>query len=101
MKVRLAAKHASAIQKALRNSVDVKKITDDFFSSFNLAPIATQEARTWAALNVRPRTDELHKTLTRLYSEGFVLGQDIGVSAIAQVVVTNKASSTAPSLKDC
>jgi len=100
MKVRLAAKHASAIQKALRNSVDVKKITDDFFSSFNLAPIATQEARTWAALNVRPRTDELHKTLTRLYSEGFVLGQDIGVSAIAQVVVTNKASSTAPSLKD-
>jgi hypothetical protein len=94
-KIRLAAKHADAIHKAIRNSVDVKSIAEDFFSHHDMSNLTTQEARTWTLLHVKPKTKELNKALTKLYADSYVLGQDVGLSSILKVTI-NKA----PTLKD-
>ena len=94
-KIRVAAKHATAIQKGIKDSLDINLLVTDFFFAHNTAPITTSEARTWVMLHANARTNDLSKALTNLYAEAYVLGQDIGLSAIAKATI-NKA----PTLKE-
>ena len=95
-KIRLAASHASAIQKAIKESVDVSLLVTDFFFAHNLAPISTSEARTWVKLHVRAKEEDLNKALTQLYAESYVMGGDIGLSALAKAAI----NKSAPSLRE-
>ena len=94
-KIRLAAKHADHINKAIRNSVNVRQLCQDFFAHHNTAQISTQDARTWVKLHVQPSIENINKTLTSLYVESYLLGKDIGLSAIVRATITK-----APSLTD-
>ena len=94
-KLRLAVKHSIAIQKAIKDSVDISLIVTDFFFAHDTAPISTAEARTWVLLNARANKKPIYIALTNLYAESYVLGQDIGMSAIGKVKI-NKA----PTLKE-
>lgn len=89
-KLRLAAKHSTAIQKAIKDSVDLGLLVTDFFFSHSTVPISTAEARTWVRMNARSDTKELFKALTYLYADSYILGEDIGMSAIAKASI-NKA----------
>lgn len=86
-KIRLGAKHATAIQKAIKESVDISLLVTDFFFSHNTAPISTAEARTWVYLHAKSNTKLLGEALGKLYAESYVLGQDIAMSAIAKVSI--------------
>ena len=94
-KIRLAARHATAIQKAIKDSIDINLLVTDFFFAHNTAPITTSEARTWVALHANAKTSDLNKALVNLYAESYVLGEDIALSAIAKATI-NKA----PTLKE-
>jgi hypothetical protein len=94
-KIRLAAKHADAIAKALRSSVDVQAIAEEFFAAHDTAALTTQEARTWAYLHINPKTAELKKALTNLYAASYVIGSDIALASIARVSITKAPTMTA------
>lgn len=89
-KIRLAAKHADDIKKAIRDSVDIETIVEDFFTHHQTAQITTQEARTWALLHVQPKQEQLDNALKILHAEAYVLGDDIALSSLAKVTI-NKA----------
>jgi len=99
-KIRLASKHANAIRRAIRNSVDVAQICKDFFGSHDTAALTTQEARVWALLHIQPKTQELKVALTNLYAQSYVLGQDISISAIARVSIKKAITLTRRDLQD-
>lgn len=94
-KLRLAAKHSTAIQKAIKDSVDISLIVTDFFFAHNTASITTAEARTWVLLHANANSKPLYEALTKLYADSYVLGKDIGMSALAKATI-NKA----PTLKE-
>lgn len=94
-KLRLAAKHSTAIQQAIKDSIDISLLVTDFFFAHNTAPISTAEAKTWVQVNAKSNTRELFNALTRLYGDSYVLGEDIGMSAIAKASI-----SKAPTLKE-
>ena len=98
-KVRLAAKRAQLIRVAIRESVDVKRVVDDWLNAGNNSDITGAQAREWARTHVRVDSTELNKALKIIYSESYVLGQDMGLSALAKAKV-NKAPSSMRQLKD-
>ena len=99
-KIRLAAKHADAIHKAIRNSVDIGTIVEDFFGAHDTAALTTQEARTWAYLHINPKTEELNKALTMLYAASYVLGKDIGLASIAKAKISKTTNLTVNNLRN-
>lgn len=95
-KVRVAAKNATAIHRGLKKSIDVKVIVEDFLNSQPSMAITAIEARAWARHNVAFTNSDLKQALTKLYSQGYVFGQDVAAQELAKVLIV-KAS---PSLKD-
>lgn len=88
-KVRLAARRAKLIRQALRESVDVDKLIDDFLDMrFN--ELTPEQARSWAQTNGRTNNKPMERALREAYAEAYVLGQDIGLSAISRARI-NKA----------
>ena len=89
-KIRLAATHADTLRDAIRSSVDVKKIVDDFINSHFDKPVTNNEARAWTAVNVYIDDTKLSNALTNLYAEGIVFGKDAALNALA-LLEANKA----------
>lgn len=93
-KTRLAARRAKLIRDALRASIDVNAVVDDFFAMAFTSTTTTEETRAYAKIHIRPDSKEMFNALQTIYVDSYTLGQDIAMSAIAKAKI-NKAPSKA------
>ena len=90
-KVRLAARRASLIRQALRQSVNISQVQEDWASAQpNAESMTTEQARQWARTNVRLDSEPLMNAFRTLYLESYLLGEDIAMNSIAKAKI-NKA----------
>jgi hypothetical protein len=90
-KVRLAARRASLIRQALRQSVNISQVQEDWASAHpNSETMTTEQARQWARTNVRLDSEPLMAAFRTLYLESYLLGEDIAMNSIAKAKI-NKA----------
>ena len=90
-KVRLAARRASLIRQALRQSVNISQVQEDWASAHpNSETMTTEQARQWARTNVRLDSEPLMTAFRTLYLESYLLGEDIAMNSIAKAKI-NKA----------
>jgi hypothetical protein len=93
-KTRLAARRAKLIKDALRASIDVNAVVDDFFAMAFTPTTTTEETRAYAKIHIRPNSKEMFNALQTIYVDSYTLGQDIAMSAISKAKI-NKAPSKA------
>ena len=93
-KTRLAARRAKLVRDALRASIDVNAVVDDFFAMGFTATTTTEETRAYAKIHIRPDSKEMFNALQTIYVDSYTLGQDIAMSAISKAKI-NKAPSKA------
>lgn len=87
-KVRLAARRATLIRQALRESVNVSAVQQDWASAHpNPESMTTEQARQWARTNVRVDSEPLMAALRTLYLESYALGDDIAMNSIAKAKI--------------
>ena len=83
---RIAAKNATKIRAALRQSVDAREVFRTYQSTLpNVSDNVAQDrarARAWAIMNVRLNTEPIKKALIRLYAEAWVTGDAAAKEAI-------------------
>jgi hypothetical protein len=90
-KVRLAARRAALIRQALRQSVNISQVQEDWASAQpNAESMTTEQARQWARTNVRLDSEPLMTAFRTLYLESYLLGEDIAMNSIAKAKI-NKA----------
>lgn len=90
-KVRLAARRASLIRQALRQSVNISQVQEDWASAHpNSETMTTEQARQWARTNIRLDSEPLMTAFRTLYLESYLLGEDIAMNSIAKAKI-NKA----------
>lgn len=90
-KVRLAARRSSLIRQALRQSVNISQVQEDWASAHpNAETMTTQQARQWAQTNIRVNSEPLMTALRTLYLDSYLLGEDIAMNSIAKAKI-NKA----------
>jgi hypothetical protein len=90
-KVRLAARRATLIRQALRESVNISQVQEDWASAQpNAESMTTEQARQWARTNVRFNSEPLMTAFRTLYAESYLLGEDIAMNSIAKAKI-NKA----------
>jgi hypothetical protein len=90
-KVRLAARRAALIRQALRQSVNISQVQEDWASAQpNAESMTTEQARQWARTNVRLDSEPLMNAFRTLYLESYLLGEDIAMNSIAKAKI-NKA----------
>jgi hypothetical protein len=90
-KVRLAARRANLIRQALRQSVNISAVQEEWASAHpNAETMTTEHARQWARTNVRLDSEPLMTALRTLYLESYLLGEDIAMNSIAKAKI-NKA----------
>jgi hypothetical protein len=90
-KVRLAARRASLIRQALRQSVNISQVQEDWASAHpNAETMTTEQARQWARTNIRVNSEPLMTAFRTLYTESYLLGEDIAMNSIAKAKI-NKA----------
>lgn len=98
-KVRLAAKHADAIRRAIKQSVDANRAV---FAWLETHPVightSPDMVRAWADGNIFTEGEPLRQALGKLYAEAWVLGQDIGESAM--LATSHKAVFSLSAAKD-
>jgi SPP1 gp7 family putative phage head morphogenesis protein len=83
---RIAAKNATKIRAALRQSVDAKAVFRQYEATMpNVSDNVAQDrarARAWAIMNLRLNNESLKKALVRLYAEAWVTGDAAAKEAI-------------------
>jgi hypothetical protein len=90
-KVRLAARRAALIRQALRQSINISQVQEEWASAHpNPETMTTEQARQWALTNVRVDSEPLMAALRTLYLESYLLGEDIAMNSIAKAKI-NKA----------
>jgi hypothetical protein len=89
-KTHYAAKRATLIRDALSQTVDAREVVKNFLAMQFTGTITTEEARAWAQIHIHPNSKPLHSALGILYTESYVLGEDIAMHAIARAKI-NKA----------
>lgn len=83
--LRLSAKRADRIRKAIAKSIDVRQAVDDWADHYpHGGQISPAMARDWARLNIPMETRPLERELEELHAEGWVLGADVALGAYAQ-----------------
>lgn len=91
-KIRIAAKQADTIQMALRASINVDKITNDWVNANPAGgTTSTSDARTWTRINVIPQSDGLRIALRKIYGIGYVFGVDAAHYLIKRAKTHQKA----------
>lgn len=95
---RIAAKNATKIRAALRQSVDGKQV---YLSYQNTQPNVSDNvaqdrarARAWAIMNLRLNNEPVKKALIRLYAEAWVTGDAAAKEAIYEEQQIDKAVSS-------
>ena len=99
LKTRLSVEQAGKVKTALFNSVNIKQIVTDFISSHPSRDITNDQARDWTNIHVHVKDHEMKQVLGKIYSEGYVLGDDIAEEVLAfhvskSVAITNKPTAT-------
>jgi hypothetical protein len=90
-KVRLAARRAALIRQALRESINISAVQEEWASAHpNPESMTTEQARQWARTNVRVNSEPLMAALRTIYLESYLLGEDIAMNSIAKAKI-NKA----------
>jgi hypothetical protein len=90
-KVRLAARRAALIRQALRESINISAVQEEWASAHpNPESMTTEQARQWARTNVRVDSEPLMAALRTIYLESYLLGEDIAMNSIAKAKI-NKA----------
>jgi len=98
-RIRLAAKHADNIRKAMGQMYDAQKITSDFFETHPAGGQTTPtETRSWARTHIRPDHKPLLNALRFLYADAWVLGEKNALAQYGYAVGFKKAD--APNPKD-
>ena len=92
VKIRLAAKDALLIQQAFNNYIDVSKVVNDWLDMGKTSEVTTIEAREWARTNIHITDVSLNNALKIVYADGYVFGQDMGDTALANAVVHKAAN---------
>ena len=93
-KVRLAARRAKLVRDALRASIDVNAVVDDFFAMGFTATTTTEETRAYAKIHIRPDSKEMFNALQTIYVDSYTLGQDIAMSALAKAKINKAPTKT-------
>jgi hypothetical protein len=93
-KTRLAARRAKLVRDALRASIDVDTVVNDFFAMGFTENTTTEETRAYVKIHIRPNSKEMFNALQTIYADSYTLGQDIAMSALAKAKI-NKAPSKA------
>jgi hypothetical protein len=88
-KVRLAARNAKLIRNAIKDSFNTSQIVSDF-TAMNFQNLTPEQARSWTRTHVRTSDDALSAALRQIYLQGYALGEDVAMSAIAKAKI-NKA----------
>lgn len=88
-KIRLAARRAKLIRDAIKESINIESVIADW-NSQQFQTMTPEQARDWARTHIRPNSEPLMRAFRTLYAESYVLGEDIGMSAIMRAKV-NKA----------
>lgn len=81
-KIRLAAKHATAVRDAVVASVDVDEIVKTWLATHPAPDTSADDARTWAGLNVVVDETPLAEVLATLYGDSWVLGTEVAERAL-------------------
>jgi SPP1 gp7 family putative phage head morphogenesis protein len=90
---RLAADQAEDLRTAIKRSVDVDQVVEDWLRSHaNTPSIKPSEARHWARLNIRVDNTVTRAVWRRMLATGYVLGDDVAPVAIARSQL-NKADA--------
>jgi SPP1 gp7 family putative phage head morphogenesis protein len=85
--LRVSAKYADQVRDAVRASVNVEQVVNDFLLTFPAGSLVTRrQAREWARLHVRTNPHQLALVLDQLHSVGYVLGVDYSNAAYNHVV---------------
>lgn len=88
-KVRLAARRSSLIRQALRQSVNISAVQEEWANAHpNSESMTTEQARQWARTNVRVDSAPLMAALRTLYLESYLLGEDIAMNSISKAKIT-------------
>ena len=93
-KTRLAARRAKLVRDALRASIDVNAVVDDFFAMGFTATTTTEETRAYAKIHIRPDSKEMFNALQTIYVDSYTLGQDIAMSALAKAKINKAPTKT-------
>ena len=93
-KIRLAARRAKLIRDAIKESINIERVINDW-NAQNFQAITPEQARDWARTNILPNSDALMRAFNTVYTESYILGEDIGLSALSKAKI-NKA----PTLKE-
>jgi SPP1 gp7 family putative phage head morphogenesis protein len=92
---RIAAKNATKIRAALRQSVDAKQIYEQYQRTQpNVSDNVTQDrarARAWSLMNILFNNEALRAALLRLYAEAWVTGDAAAGEAIGEERALRKA----------
>jgi hypothetical protein len=89
-KIRLAARRAKLIRDGIKQSINIDAVINDFTAMGFTDTITTEEARSWARTHIRPNSEPLMFAFRVIYSEAWILGEDIGMGALAKAKI-NKA----------
>jgi len=93
-KIRLAARRAKLIRDAIKESINIERVINDW-NAQNFQTITPEQARDWARTNILPNSNALMRAFNTVYAESYILGEDIGLSALSKAKI-NKA----PTLKE-
>ena len=90
--LRTAAKSADRIRTAIKASIDIDQVIQDWQHAHpDQTTITRAQARDWAKIHIHPKTAEIRDELTQIYAIGWTLGTDVGRAALAHAFLS-KAS---------
>ena len=96
-RIRLAAKHADHVRKAMGQMYNAQKITADFFETHPAGGQTTPiETRSWARTYIRPDHKPLLNALRFLYADAWVLGEKNALAQYGYAVGFKKADAPDP-----
>jgi SPP1 gp7 family putative phage head morphogenesis protein len=95
---RLAAKNSVKIRGAIRQSIDVRDVVEEYLRTQPaVSDNITQDrarARAWAMLNVQVNLDPVTAVLRKVYADGYVLGEASAQESIAKAIRKRDKSLT-------
>jgi SPP1 gp7 family putative phage head morphogenesis protein len=93
---RIAAKNAVKIRAALRNSIDARRVFENYLTTQPAVSVNEGQdrarARAWALLNLRINNEALKQALLRLYAEAWVTGDLVAEQEI-QIAQSEQSKS--------
>jgi hypothetical protein len=88
IKIRVASRQIRPIRLAVKASVNVDKIIDEWLNAHvgQTTEVSNDQARQWAKININFDSSRLNAALRKLYAIGYVLGKDMALYEIARVI---------------